>query len=116
MIHRRISFHERPAITVSVRLNAADGALKRTRIAIGSVGPRVERAHAAEQQLDGCALDAAGFGAIRRAAETAAAEVEPSADANGSIEYKRQLVRVLTERCLSNAVSQSGSQPAAPKA
>lgn len=116
VVHRKMSFRERPAITVSVRLNAANGAVTRTRIAVGSVGPRVERALAAEQELDGSAVDAADLSALRRIAQTAAAEIEPSADANGSVEYKRQLVRVLTERCLSDAISRSGSQPAAPKA
>jgi carbon-monoxide dehydrogenase medium subunit len=110
--HRKMSFHERPAITVSVRLCAADGALTRTRIAVGSVGPRVERALAAERQLDGATVDAAEAVAIDHAAASAAAEVEPSADANGSVEYKRQLVRVLTARCLRAALAQAGSQPA----
>jgi CO/xanthine dehydrogenase FAD-binding subunit len=34
------------------------------------------------------------------AGEAAAAEVEPVGDLNGSVEYKRQLVRVLTARAL----------------
>ncbi|MDE3132720.1 MAG: xanthine dehydrogenase family protein subunit M [Acidobacteriota bacterium] len=105
VVHRKMSFSERPAITVSVRVCVADGTLTRVRIAVGSVGPRVERALGAEQQLDRASLDGAITATVRAAAETAAAEIEPSADANGSAEYKRQLVRVLTQRCLSEALS-----------
>lgn len=112
VVHSKMSFHERPAITVCVRLCATDGALTRTRIAVGSVGPRVERALAAERQLDGATVDDAEAVAIDHAAASAAAEVEPSADANGSVEYKRQLVRVLTARCLRAALAQAGSQSA----
>ncbi len=110
VVHRKMSFHERPAITVSVRVCAVDDALARVRIAVGSVGPRVTRARAAEEQLNGAQIDGSTSLAIRRTAEAAAAEVEPSADANGSVEYKRQLVRVLVQRCLDDALSQSGSR------
>lgn len=112
VVHRKMSFHERPAITVSVRLCATDGGLTRMRIAVGSVGARVERALTAEQQLDRVSVEAADVVAIRQAAASAAAEVEPSADANGSVEYKRQLVRVLTERCLRDALARSSSRSA----
>ncbi len=105
VVHRKMSFHERPAITVSVRVRAFDDALTRVRIAVGSVGPRVTRALAAEAQLDGAQIDGATGLAIRQAAEAAATEVEPSADANGSVEYKRQLVRVLVQRCLSEGLT-----------
>ncbi|MGH2873347.1 MAG: FAD binding domain-containing protein, partial [Solirubrobacteraceae bacterium] len=57
VVHRKMSFHERPAITVSVRVCVSDGVVTRTRIAVGSVGPRVERALAAEQQLDLALVD-----------------------------------------------------------
>ncbi len=111
VVHRKMSFHERPAITVSVRVGVSDGAITRARIAVGSVGPRVMRAPAAERQLDGTQINGGEASAIREAAATAADEIDASADANGSVEYKRQLVRVLTARALNDALSQTGSAP-----
>jgi CO/xanthine dehydrogenase FAD-binding subunit len=45
------------------------------------------------------------------AADAAAAEAAPVADANGSIEYKRQLVRVLTARAIREAFEQAAAWP-----
>ena len=39
--------------------------------------------------------------------DAAAAGVEPTEDLNGSVEYKRQLVRVLTARALAEALPES---------
>jgi len=39
--------------------------------------------------------------------EQTAGEASPVADANGSIEYKRQLVRVLTARAIQEALQQA---------
>ena len=80
-----------------------DGAVARSRIAVGSVGVTPVRARLAEAILDGA--DAEGDGVIEVCAETAAAEVEPVADANGSVEYKRALVGVLVSRCVAEALS-----------
>jgi CO/xanthine dehydrogenase FAD-binding subunit len=44
---------------------------------------------------------------LASAAEAAAAQSDPVEDANGSVEYKRQLVRVLTKRCVRNAVQRA---------
>ena len=43
------------------------------------------------------------------AAEAAAAAAEPVEDGNGSVEYKRQLVRVLVTRCVRTAVERARS-------
>ncbi|MGH2851439.1 MAG: xanthine dehydrogenase family protein subunit M, partial [Solirubrobacteraceae bacterium] len=61
------------------------------------------RARAAEALLEGA--PAAVDGTIEACAEAAAAEVEPVADANGSVEYKRALVGVLVGRCVAEALS-----------
>ena len=108
-VHRKMSFHERPAITVAVQLTITDGAIADPRIAVGSVGPRIGRASAAERTLDGAALDSALDAHIRGAAEIAGDESDPVADSNGSVAYKRQLVRVLTERCIRAALMPKGA-------
>jgi carbon-monoxide dehydrogenase medium subunit len=44
---------------------------------------------------------------VRRAAQLAAEASDPSADLRGSVEYKRDLVRVLTIRALNRALEQA---------
>ena len=102
--HRKVSFRERPAITVAVRLDVREGVVEDARVAVGSVNVRPVVASSAEEILRGSdvgSLDVAAAG------EAAATEVEPVEDLNGSVEYKRQLVRVVTARTLAAAVSQA---------
>jgi aerobic carbon-monoxide dehydrogenase medium subunit len=44
---------------------------------------------------------------VRRAAQLAAEASDPSTDLRGSVEYKRDLVRVLTVRALNRALEQA---------
>jgi len=101
--HRKLAFHERPAATVACAVRVADGSVAEARIAVGSVGARPVRALDAERALAGTAVD---DDATQAAAATLAAEASQAvADANGSVEYKENLVRVLVERCLRDAVA-----------
>lgn len=105
MAHQRFAFHERPAATVSCLVGVQDGRLSAARIAIGSVGTRPVRALSGEALLLGADvtnLDAATLDAAGRAAADVAS---PVADANGSVDYKRDLVRVLVARCVHAAVA-----------
>jgi carbon-monoxide dehydrogenase medium subunit len=98
--HRKLAFHERPAATVACAVHVDRSTIAEARIAVGSVGPRpvlVDDALAGSSVEDGDAL----VSAAERAAEAARA-VE---DANGSVEYKEQLVRVLVERCVRDALA-----------
>jgi aerobic carbon-monoxide dehydrogenase medium subunit len=99
LVHRKISFHERPAVTVAANVRLEGEVVAEARLAVGSVGVTPVRVGAAEAAL--------GDGAVDEAAEAAAAAVEPVADANGSVEYKRHLVRVLVGRCLRQAISEA---------
>jgi aerobic carbon-monoxide dehydrogenase medium subunit len=101
--HRKISFHERPAATVVCAVRAAEGAVVEARISIGSVGARPIRASAAEAALAGKSTD--DRIAVAEAAVLAAAASEAVEDANGSAEYKTELVRVLVERCFRDATA-----------
>ena len=69
-------------------------------VVLTGVGPRNIRAEAAEQALIGHALDDE---AIAEAARLAAEAAEPRDDIRGSAEYKRNVVRVFTERGLHKA-------------
>lgn len=73
----------------------------RVRIVVGGVGERVYRAHAAEQMLgaEGLATREAQD-VVARVAKLASEAAEPMGDPGVSADYRRQLVRVLTERAL----------------
>jgi CO dehydrogenase flavoprotein C-terminal domain len=106
--HEKMSMHERPAVTVTCLAHVADGQVSSARVAVGSVGNRPQRALEAEAALVGCAASEIGP-QVSAAAEAAAEAANPVEDANGSVEYKRQLVRVLVARCAQAAVERAGS-------
>ena len=101
--HEKMALHERPAVTVTCLARADGGTVADVRLAVGSVGNRPFRASDAEAALRGAAVDDLEA-ALAAAAEAAAAQANAVEDANGSVEYKRQLVRVLTARCVRSAV------------
>ena len=101
--HRKLSFHERPAATVACAVRVAEGTVVEARIAVGSVGARPVRAGAAEARLAGAPTGDSV--ALAEAAALAASASEAVEDANGSAEYKTELVRVLVERCFGDATA-----------
>jgi aerobic carbon-monoxide dehydrogenase medium subunit len=104
--HEKLSLHERPGVTVTCLVRVDDGELTSARVAVGSVGNRPQRAPDAEAALSGMTLDHLD-GRLSAAAEAAAEAADPVEDANGSVEYKRQLVRVLVERCARAAIERA---------
>jgi aerobic carbon-monoxide dehydrogenase medium subunit len=105
--HRKLSFHERPAATVTAVVVVEGGVVAQARIAVGSVGPRAVLADAATPAVIGRRAD---DGEALAEAATLAAEVsEAVEDANGSVEYKQQLVRVLVERCFKLAIASAAT-------
>jgi carbon-monoxide dehydrogenase medium subunit len=83
-----------------------DGRVRRAGIGLTAVGPINIKATAAEESLAGAQLD---DGAIRQAAELAAQAAEPKDDLRGSADYKREIVRVFTERGLRRAAQVAGA-------
>jgi carbon-monoxide dehydrogenase medium subunit len=73
-------------------------------IGLTNVGPTAIRARRAEEALRGRVPDDK---AIAAAADAAAAEAQPVSDLRGPVEYKRDLVRVLTTRALRRAVARA---------
>src|SRR5262249_11150135 len=102
VVHRKFSFHERPAATVTVAVRTEGDRVVDARVAVGSVGPRAIRATTAAEALLG--KEAADVEAFGVAGALAAEQADAVEDANGSIEYKQQLVQVLVERCVSSAL------------
>ena len=90
---------------VGVHLSFSNGTVERAGIGLTAVGPTNLRASAAEESLVGKAVDDA---AIEEASRLAAQAAEPVADVRGSVEFKRQAVRVLTARALLKAAQPTG--------
>jgi carbon-monoxide dehydrogenase medium subunit len=90
-------------VGVAVHVSFSNGAVGRAGIALTAVGPKNTRAIAAEQALAGRELDEAIGEAARLAAEAA----EPRSDVRGSADYKRNVVRVFTERGLRAAAQKA---------
>jgi aerobic carbon-monoxide dehydrogenase medium subunit len=89
-------------VGVAVHLSFANGTVGRAGIALTGVGPANIRAQAAEDALAGAEL---GEEAIETAARLAAEGAEPRDDVRGTAEYKRNVVRVFTERGLRKAAA-----------
>jgi carbon-monoxide dehydrogenase medium subunit len=109
LVHRKMSFHERPAITVAINVTVRDGAVAQARMAVGSIGLTAQRLLHAERALAGAPAVAPPPEQLQACAEAAAIEAEPVADGNGSLEYKRQLVRVLVTRSVCEALARAVS-------
>jgi carbon-monoxide dehydrogenase medium subunit len=103
--HAKFAFHERPTATVACLARVVDGQVAEARIAVGSVGVRPVRATAAEQTLAGAHVDELDQGLLGEAGAHAAEAAAPVDDANGSAEYKAQLVRVLVGRTFGQLVA-----------
>ena len=90
---------------VAVQLTVGkDDICERVGIGLTNVGLTPVKAEKAEEALRGKKIDGES---IKRAAQLAAQESQPTADLRGSEEYKRDLVRVLTVRALNRALERS---------
>ncbi len=98
-LERKVGDFATAAVAVHVSLD--NGTIGRAGIALTGVGATNIKATAAEQSLAGAEPTDE---AIRAAAELAAQAAEPQGDHRGSVEYKRNVVRVYTERGLRTAV------------
>ena len=102
-LERKVGDFATAAVAVQLTL-AANGACDQVGIGLTNVGLTSIKATKAEAALKGKAPDEA---TIKRAAELAAEAAEPSADLRGSVEYKKDLVRVLTARALRRALERA---------
>jgi carbon-monoxide dehydrogenase medium subunit len=81
------------------------GAFASVGIGLTNVGLTPVKAVAAERHLVGKKPDA-----IREAARLAGEAAQPSADRRGSVEYKKEMARVLTARALKKAYERAGGR------
>src|SRR2546428_296675 len=90
--------NDHPAAMVTL---GANNVFDRVRIALTNVGPAPVKCTAAENAL---VNKRPGDATIADAARLAGEACSPSADRRGSVEYKREMSRVLTARALRKAV------------
>ena len=83
------------------------GTIARAGIGLTSVGPMPIKVVAAEGYLAGKKADEAAFA---EAGRLAAAAAKPGADRRGSVEYKKEMARVLTVRALRKAAQRAGGR------
>jgi carbon-monoxide dehydrogenase medium subunit len=88
-------------VGVATQVALDNGKVSQVGIGLTAVGPSNMRASAAEQVLAGAEPTDE---AITEAAEQAAAEAQPYDDQRGTAAYKRNVVRVFTERALRTAI------------
>jgi carbon-monoxide dehydrogenase medium subunit len=81
------------------------GAVQRAGIGLTNAGPSPIKAEAAEKLLAGKKKDA-----FAEAARLAAGATSPGADRRGSVEYKKEMARVLTVRALAKAYERAGGR------
>lgn len=87
-------------VGITVALTPNGGAPENVRIALGAVAPVCMRVHEAE-----AAIQREGASGIETAARLAQAAVSPIDDQRASAAYRREMVRVLTTRALTQLLS-----------
>ena len=105
-LERKVGDYATAAAAAQVTLDGA-GNFTEVGLALTNAGPVPVRASAAEDVLLGKRADDAHIAeAARRAAEAAS----PTADRRGSVEYKREMARVLAVRALKKAIERAGGR------
>lgn len=102
-LERKVGDYATAGVAAQITIDDA-GTCKKAGIGLTNVGMTPIKAKQAEAFLTGKQLDDA---TIQKAAELAASESQPMDDVRGSAEYKRDLVRVLTARALTAALSRA---------
>ena len=102
-LERKVGDFATAGVAVQLTLGAG-GEVVRAGIGLTNAGMTPVRAAAAEKFLQGKKLDEA---TVRQAARLAADAADPSPDRRGSVEYKREMARVLTARALKRAATRA---------
>jgi aerobic carbon-monoxide dehydrogenase medium subunit len=102
-----LSADDWPTVGVAVWYRVESDRIAEARVAVSAATERPLRVAAAEASLVGASPVPDAFA---RAADAAAADVEPLADIRGSAAYKREMVRVHVRRALAQALHTGHSQ------
>ena len=104
-LERKVGDFATAAVAVHLALSA-NGTCAQAGIGLTNVGLTPIKASAAEAALRGKRPDEE---TIKRVAQLAADASQPAEDLRGSVEYKKDLVRVLTARALRRALERAGA-------
>ena len=104
-LERKVGDFATAAVAVQLALSQ-NGTCAQAGIGLTNVGLTPIKAIAAEGALKGARPDEE---IIKRVARLAADAAQPAEDLRGSVEYKRDLVRVLTARALRRALERAGA-------
>lgn len=105
-LERKVGDYATAAAAAQVTLSPS-GTVERVGIGLTNVGVTPIEATAAEAHFRGKRPEKA---AIREAARLAAEASSPRADRRGSVQYKREMTRVMTMRALEKAVERAGGK------
>lgn len=105
-LERKVGDFATAAAAAQVTLGAG-GDVERAGIGLTAAGPMPIKAVEAERFLMKKKPDPA---TVAEAARLAAAAASPTADRRGSVEYKREMARVLTARALTRAIERAGGR------
>jgi carbon-monoxide dehydrogenase medium subunit len=105
-LERKVGDFATAAAAAQITLGTG-GEVERAGIGLTAAGPMPIKATEAERFLLKKKPDAA---AIAEAARLAAAAAAPTADRRGSVQYKREMARVLTARALTKAIERAGGR------
>jgi carbon-monoxide dehydrogenase medium subunit len=105
-LKRKVGDFAAAAAAVQLTLDAKGG-IERASVALTNAGATPIEAVDAAKYLAGKALDDK---VVAEASRLAAAKSSPSADRRGSVEYKKEMARVLTGRALRKAVERAGGR------
>jgi carbon-monoxide dehydrogenase medium subunit len=105
-LERKVGDFATAAAAVQLTLTA-QGEVERAGIGLTNAGPTPIRAREAERYLRGKRLEEA---VVAEAARLAGQAATPGADRRGSVDYKREMARVLTQRALLKAAQRAGGQ------
>jgi carbon-monoxide dehydrogenase medium subunit len=105
-LERKVGDFATAAAAVQLTLGAG-GEVVRAGVALTNAGPTPVKAREAERFLEGKRLDDA---VVAEAARLAAAAARPAADRRGSVEYKKEMARVLTARAIRKAAGRAGGR------
>ncbi len=87
-------------VSVATLITLSGDICSDVKICLGTVGPTPIRAIKAEQILRGKPFSNEG---VKEASEMASSEVQPRSTMRGSAQYRKEMVKVLTERALNKA-------------
>lgn len=93
-------------VNVAATLTVTDNTCKEAKVVLGAVAPTVIRATRAEEALRDSKLESE---MVEKAAQLAAEEAKPITDLRSTLEYRREMVRLLVRRAVEKARTRARS-------